>query len=52
MKNPKIELDDISKVEELQSDGTRFPFKVHFVGKNPPWELNVFSEVSNIECCK
>lgn len=44
-RSPKIELNTIKRIEELDSDGTRFPFEVHFAGKGSPWELNVYSEV-------
>ena len=40
-----IRLDDITEVKLLEQDGPKFPFEVHFKGKNSPWELSVYSEV-------
>jgi hypothetical protein len=38
-------LADITEIKELESNGIRFTFEVHFKGKESPWELNVYSEV-------
>ena len=39
-------MDDITEINILEQDGPRFPFEVHFKGRNSPWELNVYSEVN------
>ena len=47
-KSPTIRLDDIKEIKDLKQDGNRFPFEIHFNGKNSPWELCVYSEVTDV----